>query len=391
MDTPLVADRASLDALLADMEAASEVAMDTEFMWEKTFYPVLCLVQIAAGDVAAAVDPLTLSDVGPLWSFLAERKVVVHAGATDLEIMHRLGGRLPAAVFDTQRAAAFLGYGDQVGYAKLVARVLGSGPQRAEGYTDWTRRPLTDAQVAYALDDVRPLVEVADRLRERPDAAGRTSWVREEQEAVLEGLVTETVPEQQWRRVSGARKLRGKPLAVLQDVTAWREREAQRRDVPRQHVVPDRVLIEVARRSPTTRRGVAELRGFHPREASRSAEPLAAVVRAASDRPKEDWPRWPEVPDGAGDPRVDMLASMFDAVVRDAAAGLELAPRLLATRGDLERLARTIVVGESAPDIPLLRGWRREAAGEVVMAVASGSAILRVQPGPRIAVDPLDP
>lgn len=388
MDSQLVTDPSALATLVDDLRGADAIAMDTEFMWEKTFYPKLALIQVAANGVAAAVDPLAIEDLMPLWDLLAETPMIVHAGATDLEIMLRLGGRVPADVFDTQRAAAFLGYGDQVGYSKLVAQLLGSGPSRVEGYTDWMRRPLTESQVEYALDDVRPLAEVASLLQSRLAEVGRVRWVAEEQENALAALRDPALPSEQWRRVSGSRKLRGRSLAVLQDVAEWRELEARRRDVPRQHLVPDRVLIEVARRSPTTKSKVSGLRGFHPREAQRSAEALAGVVRSALERVEADWPSWPDPPAGAADPRVDVLASLFDAVIRDAATRLELAPRLLANRADLERLARSVVVGEELPDLDLLHGWRFEAAGADVEAVATGVATLRVDPsGPKLQLD----
>ncbi len=386
-ETLLIRDDRSLGRLVERLADVPEAAFDTEFLRERTYYAKLCLIQIGTPELLALVDPLAVRDLSPLWAWLTGGvEVLLHAAAQDLEIVHRACGAVPRRHFDTQVAAAFLGYGDAVGYAKLVNRVLGVPLPRSEAYTDWSRRPLSAEQREYALDDVRYLPELAEALRGRLRERGRLDWLVEELEATAAAVTSEPDPEQQWRRVSGARALSGRSLAILREVTAWREREARRRNVPRGHVVPDRVLIEIARRAPSTQAQVERLRGMHPREAQRSAGRIVELVRRARDRPESEWPAWPPPPPFADDPRVDAIAALLDAWVRTRATELELSSRLLARRSDLERLALAALAGsldgegEGAPQgPPLMRGWRARVIGRQLLEVLRGEATLGIE------------
>ena len=384
-------DRSVVD-LAARLDGAEAIAFDTEFLWERTYYPRLCLVQVAAEDLLAIVDPLAVQDLTPLWeSLLGGPELVMHAAAHDLDILHRAGGRRPAVVFDTQIAAAFLGFGDAPGYESLVGRVLRRRLAGGEGYTDWSRRPLADRQIEYALDDVRHLLDLRRALLDDLDARGRAGWVADETERRFADVGEPAEPEEQWRRVKDARKLRGRALAVLREAAAWRERVAAESDENRQRVVPDRVLVEVARRAPTDPGQIARMRGLHPGQAKRAAGPLADAVRRALKLPDHDWPRWPPKPEMAADPRVDVFASVLDAVVRSRASELDLAPRLLGTRSDLEELARMhLAAGLDGGGSPLLEGWRRTAIGGDLLAVLRGESAVRIatgRNGPELRVD----
>lgn len=385
-------DPAAVAALARRIVGADQLAFDTEFLWERTYYPRLCLVQLATDDVLATVDPLVVDDLGPVWEALVGGPtVIVHAGAHDLDIVHRAVGRLPERVVDTQVAASFLGYGDTPGHGTLVGKALGVRVRGGEGYTDWARRPLTDEQVDYALDDVRHLIDLWSRLHADLEERGRTAWAEEETRVRFSGIGEPVEPRQQWRRVKDARRLSGRALAVLQETAAWREDTAMEHDETRQRVVPDRVLIEVARRASTDPARIAKMRGLHPGQAKRVAGPLAQAVRAALETPKDRWPRWPSAPAFAGDPRVDSIASVLHAVVRARAIDLDLASRLLGTRSDLEDLARRRLSGDlDEPDgATLLTGWRRKAIGEELLSVLRGEAALRIaegDDGPRLQV-----
>lgn len=383
-ETLYIRDPEALVRLVERISGADEICVDTEFLRERTYYPRLCLLQLATDDLMALVDPLEVPDLGPLWDVVCGGpKIVVHAGSQDLEIVQRQAGRLPQRLFDTQVAAAFLGLGYSIGYSKLVEAALDESPARSEAYTDWSRRPLTDEQRQYALDDVRYLLAVARRLEEDLAHRGRLDWVAEETTKLLDGVCHTPDPDEQWRRVKGARGLSGRALVVLQEVTAWREREAIRRDIPRQRVLPDRVLTEIARRAPRDVGRIAKLRGIHPGEASRSGAKIVARVEAALSRPQGDWPRWPELPPLADDPSTDAAASLLDAVVRSRAQQMEIASRLLATRSDLTLLARLALAGgvEERDDLELLRGWRREAVGDDLLALLEGRTSVRLRPG----------
>lgn len=390
-DTLYIRDPKSLAQLVDRLRGNDEIAIDTEFLRERTYYPKLCLLQLATPGLMALVDPLAVQDLDDLWDVLCDGPtIVLHAGGQDLEIVQRLAGRLPERLFDTQLAGAFLGLGDSIGYAKLVDAMLGHSPGRSEAYTDWSRRPLTEEQQKYALDDVRYLLAIADRQRDRLGELGRLSWFAEETAKLLTTVCHSPEPNDQWKRVKGARGLSGKALAVLQAAAGWREAEAVRRDIPRQRVVPDRVLVEIARRAPTTADKVAKMRGLHPGEASRSAEVIAGRVRQAIEQPRDQWPEWPERRPLADDPSVDAAASLLDAVVRSRALSMELASRLLATRADLVLLVRLALQGdaEERPDFELLNGWRREAIGQELLALLKGETSVRVELGRgRLRVD----
>ena len=391
-ETLNIRDGGSLAGLVERLEGVSPLAIDTEFIRERTYYPRLCLIQLATPNLLAVVDPLAVDDLGPLWDVLtAGTELVLHAAGQDLEIIQRLAGRLPAGHFDTQVAAAFLGYGDSISHSKLVERLARVTLKRSEAYTDWTRRPLSSSQVQYALDDVRYLLECAEILRAQLAERGRRSWVDEELARVMHGVNASPDPDQMWRRVSGARSLAGRGLAILRCAAAWREREAVRRDIPRQRVVADRVLIEIARRAPKRQDQVEGLRGLHPREARRSAATIVAFVRKAVESDPTTWPetRSPRVRGCVQ--TVEILASLLDAVVRTRAAELGLAPRLLAKRADLERLVRQEISANAVQDsIPVLEGWRCEHVGEQLLGLLRGAAQVSVEQteaGPRLHVE----
>lgn len=382
---------AEVAEVAARVAASAAVAFDTEFLWEKTYRPVLCLAQVAVPDLEATLDPLAGADLAPFWEALVGGPVVVmHAGLHDMDILHRESGRFPAAVFDTQIAAGFLGYGDSVGYGNLVGAVLGRRVKGGEGYTDWSRRPLHTDQIDYALEDVRHLLEMHATLVAALEERGRTEWAADETARRLEKAGVDADPREAWRRVSDARKMKGKGLAILQEVAAWREEEAMRADRSRQHVVPDRVLVEVARRAPTDPAKIADLRGLHPGQVRAIAQPLTAAVRQALATPEDQWPRWPERQPFSGDPRIDAIGSVLNGVVRTRAADMDLAPGLLGTRGDLDEVARLALAGDlDTGDVPLLAGWRRDAVGEELLRVLRGEVSLRIAPtkdGPHLVV-----
>ena len=398
-DTLYIRDEPALAALVERIAEAPEIALDTEFLRERTYYPQLCLIQIATRDVLALVDPLACHDLSRLWEvLLGDALVVLHAGSQDLEIIQRLAGSVPPRLFDTQIASAFLGYGDSVAYSRMVDHLLGSGPGRSEAYTDWTRRPLTPEQHEYALDDVRYLLQCADLIRAGLRERGRESWAEEEIRLLADATCHSPDPREQWRRVAGAKRLSGRALAVLQEAAAWREEEAVRRDVPRQRIVPDRILAEIGRRAPRSPEQVEKLRGLHPREAARSAKTIADLVARGLARPEHDWPAWPDLPKGSTDPGVEALSSLLDALVRSRGRTAELSPRLLGTRADLTLAARLEMEGtleKRGPELlALFRGWRREMVGDDVIALMRGElnvSVERAKSGPRLVCERREP
>jgi len=260
--------------------AAGPLAVDMEFERERTFRAILQLVQLATPTEQVLVDPLAVKDLSPLWERLAdpEHLTLFHAGGQDMEIMFDHSERTPARVFDTQIAAALLGMGEQPGYADLVRRVLNVRLKKGERTTDWSRRPLTPAQIEYALDDVRYLHTLHAELSAKLHRRERDQWLDEELEFYSQPSTYRRDPETLWMRVSRHRSLDRRSLGVLRELAIWREETASRRDIPRNRVTPDDVLIDLARRKPTKQEDLAALRRLHPKEAERSGRGIMEAV-----------------------------------------------------------------------------------------------------------------
>ena len=381
-ETRFVEDDAGLRQLVADLESEPVIAIDTEFLTENNYYPRLCLVQLAGPRLMATVDPFACKELTPLGELLAGVGVMVlHAGSQDLTILRRLFGTLPENIFDTQIAAAFLGYGHSISYARLVDACCGAKLKRSRAYTDWAKRPLDPDQLEYALDDVRYLMAIHQQLSDGLARRNRLRWAQEEFEKARAVALEDLDPREQWRRLAGKRATRRKELAVLRELAAWREEEARRRDRPRQRVVADRVVQEIARRRPTRVEELSGTRGLHPRELKRSGAAIIAAVKAGLDAPADSLPPNRKPSRFDTDPQIGVAAAFADTYLKTRARELDLAPQLLANRKDLEAIVRLLAENGGPPpdsDIRLLSGWRREVAGADVLRVLAGEIGLRV-------------
>jgi ribonuclease D len=380
----LVSSDAGLRSALDGARGSCRLALDTEFLRERTYRSRLCLVQIATPETLSLIDPLAKVDLAPLAELVADPsvEVVVHAGRQDFELFYERFGALPANVFDVQIAAGFVGHGASLPYARVVEIVLGRKLIKGESYSDWCRRPLTESQLRYAADDVAWLLEVADRLKRELLERERLEWAREEMKALEDKGTYEVDPGESWRRVGGRGSLSSSKLAVLREIARWREETAMRRDLPRGWVVKDPTLIEIARRGPRDLAALRAIRGLNPAEAGRSgAELLAAVAKGARSRPPEEpgsLPRWAQV-------RARMLSGLADAIVRARSERAQVATELVATRGELESLLADVVTGsldEDGSKHRLLQGWRRELAGGAVLNLARGRIAVRASDRP---------
>jgi ribonuclease D len=374
VDTP-----PALHDLCARLRHSPWLAVDTEFMREKTYFPRLCLLQVADRETAACVDPLALEDLSPLKDLLYAPQTVkvFHAARQDLEIFLNLWERLPAPVFDTQAAAMLAGLGEQIGYADLVKRLLGVDLEKGHTRADWSHRPLEPEQIDYAYDDVIHLGEAYLVLRDRLEKAGRLAWLEEDFAGLTDPAAYNLEPEGAWQRIRGRQRLRGAQLAALQRLAAWRERRARERDLPRRWVLKDEVMVDLARRLPARKDGLQKIRGLERGTVERHGQEILEEIAAARDLPPERWPSERSAPRPSA--AQDALADMLSAALRVLAEDREISPGAVAARADLERLA----MGER--DIPLLRGWRGALAGERLLALAEGRAALRVVDGrPRV-------
>ncbi len=368
----LLTDTASLERFIADLAGEPYVAVDTEFMRDRTYWPQLCLVQLASSSAAVAVDALAPElDLEPLYRLMADERIlkVFHAPRQDLEIFHHESGRLPRPLFDTQLAASVLGFGDEVGYEALVRQVASAQLDKTSRFTDWSRRPLTGKQVEYALGDVTHLRVIYEHFKGRLETVGRTDWVDEELAALLKPTLYETDPEEMWRRMK-VKSRDGRFLAVLRDVCAWREREAQRRDQPRNRILRDDVLLDVVANRPRSLDALRSLKRVSLD--ARSAASLVAAIDHALELPPDALPRLKPpapLPKGIG-PLVDLLRVLL----RLASEEHAVAQRLIATTSDLEKLA-----SDDEADVAALRGWRRTVFGDAALSLKHGRLALRAR------------
>lgn len=370
--------RPELEALCGRLSSATHLAIDTEFIRDRTYYAQLCLVQIASEHEHALVDPLVLRDLGPLRELLMAPGIVkvFHAGRQDIEIFHALWGEIPAPIFDTQLAATLLGHASQASYARLVADVLGVQLDKAGTLTDWARRPLSTEQLQYAADDVIHLATLYGRMRVLLEEQGRLSWLDAEHAALADPASYLFEPEDTWRQVKGAGSVRGRHRSVLRQLAGWRERQARERNLPRRWIVPDESLVELARRCPRTLDDLRLVRGVRPDLVERCGEDILAIVVQAEIAPEEAPSNRAPEPVRV-EPAAEALADLLGCLVRLRALEKGVAPTQLATRAQVERVAAE---GEFA-EVPVLEGWRREVVGEDLLALREGRLRLVVRDG----------
>ena len=371
----LVADPEELETLCDRLKDSEWIALDTEFIREKTYYPRLCLIQVCNGEVAACIDPLALDDLHPLLDVLYDGAIlkVLHAARQDLEIFLHDYGRIPLPVFDTQPAAALLGYGDQVGYANLVKQLLNVDLPKDQSRTDWSRRPLDPSQLRYAMDDVVYLGQLYLHMRGHLFDRERLQWLAADFAPLADPQTYYPEPSSMWQRTKGRQVLRGRQLAVLQHLAAWRELRAREQDLPRKWILKDDVMIELSRRLPRDLNDLAKIRGLEPGQIRRDGERLLTLVKEGAGRPRDQWPsdRRRSKPLNA---RQEALVDLLSAALRLIAEPHHRSPLAIASRKELEKLVR----GE---ECALREGWRRSVAGDRLDAVLRGDLTVRVVDG----------
>lgn len=366
----------ALAAACARLARHSFVTVDTEFLRETTYYPRLCLVQMASDEEAILVDPLSADlDLKPFLDLMADPAVtkVFHSARQDLEIIWNLGGFVPAPLFDTQVAAMVCGYGDSVSYEQLVNDLAKARIDKSSRFTDWSRRPLSDAQLTYALSDVTHLIAVYRTLLAQLEGNGRLAWLDEEMAILTSPDTYKADPEQAWRRLSG-RLRKPKELAVLMEVAAWREREAQTRDVPRGRVLKDDALVDLATSAPRTPEALGRLRSIpNGYERSRTATDILAAVERGLGRDLKTVPALERSRrSGATGAVVDLLKVLLKSVAENEG----VAPKIIATVEELDAIAE-----DDSADVPSLHGWRRQLFGEKALALKNGQLGLAMERG----------
>jgi ribonuclease D len=374
----IVTTTSALGALCRELAKDSFVAIDTEFMREQTYWPELCLVQIAGSKDEAIIDPLAAGlNLEPLFALMADKSVlkVFHAARQDVEIFFHRSGVIPTPLFDTQIAAMVCGFGDQVSYEQIVRKLAKAQIDKSSRFTDWSRRPLSERQLAYALSDVTHLRTVYEKLKVELDKSGREPWLEEEM-AILSSPETYILtPEDAWKRIKLRLRSR-KQLAVLMGVAGWREREAQSRNVPRSRVIKDDALAEIATQMPQSAEALGELRAL-PKGYSKSriGDAIIAVVKESLTADHKSVPQ----PDSRSDDLSDSAqaaAEVLKLALKIVSEREGIAPKLIASSADIEALA----ANDDAP-VPLMAGWRRRLFGNVALDLKSGRAVIGFRKG----------
>ena len=379
----------ALQNLCDTLSGGDFVTVDTEFLREQTFWPQLCLIQLAGPNAEAVVDPLHPGiDLTPFYRLMGDERIVkvFHAARQDIEIVVTKGKLVPAPVFDTQVAAMVCGFGESISYVNLVKRITGADIDKSSRFTDWSRRPLSDKQLIYALGDVTHLRDVYRALKADLDASGRTDWLTEEMATLTNPDTYDTSPEKAWQRLK-LRVKNKKALAVLVELAAWRERLAQEQDVPRGRILRDDALYDIANQMPKTPEELGQLRtlsdGFGR---SQRAKDIVEAVRVGLARDPRTLPKLERGEQLSAEATATL--ELLKVLLKSAAAEHRVAPRMIADSEALEILAT-----EREPDIPALQGWRRKLFGEDALRLKRGELALtlvdgevRAVPAPKAAV-----
>ena len=368
IDTP-----EALQQLCQQLQGATVVALDTEFMREKNYYSQFCLLQLATDKVIACVDPLAISDLTPLMDVLYDESMlkVFHAGGQDLELFFDGYGKLPKPLFDSQIAAALLGQGNQVGYGNLVQAMLGVALDKSHSRTDWSLRPLDEAQLEYAADDVRYLLPLYHKLVEELARLGRSDWLASDFAQMADDARYQKDDRMLWQRIRGANRLKPRQLAILRELAAWREQQARSRDKPRKWILADEVMLDVARHGPADLAKLGRIRGLTDGVLNRDGKTLLRLISEGQSVAAEDYPSFPKIktPTVGQEGQADLLM----AVARMVAEQSSISMASLCSRKELEAL----VMG--ARDLALLQGWRGELLGKRLLSVLNGDMALHIE------------
>ncbi|MEJ2142548.1 MAG: ribonuclease D [Gammaproteobacteria bacterium] len=349
------------------------LALDTEFIREKSYYPKLCLVQIAAGEHLACIDPLAITNLEPLLDLLYDtgKTKVLHAARQDLEIFYQLRKRLPQPIFDTQIAATLLGFNDQIGYANLIQKMLGVQLDKDQARTDWAQRPLNDKQIHYAANDVRYLSQIYPVMVEKLTAQNRVDWLSADFNELVDTALYDIDPDKTWRRVSGHTRLKPRQLVILQALAAWREKTAIKHDRPRRWILADDVLINLAQQIPQDMKQLEKIRGMKPGTVEKFGETIIKTILDAKQIPEEQWPKLPAWKRST--PQQEALIDLCMAYLKQLALQNNISPGILSNRKDMEKL----ITGDH--NISILQGWRKQLVGQPLLSLLQGEYSLTIK------------
>ena len=373
-----------LPELIQKLENCEILAVDTEFVREKTYFHRLGLIQIGGDGVYGAVDPISVKNLEPLLELLKRRdKIkVFHAGKQDLEILFRLTGEVVQPIFDTQVAASMIGWGAQISFAKIVKKVTGKTINKSETYTDWCRRPLRQSQIDYAIDDVRYLVPVYHKLVKQLDKLKRREWVGEEHRELVDPANFELPdPQKVYLKVKNFRTLKPRNLAVLRELAAWREEQAMQRNCLAKSIIRDEPLLEIARNLPKSRKEIADIRGVNSREVSSNGDEILDLIKRGMNVSEDRYPAIPESSHYSTGRGVEELLAAF---VQIRSEVLKIEPHMLADRKMIHSFVEFHEKKEDLEKHPLFHGWRKELIGSDLHLLLEGERGLSINPGGKV-------
>jgi len=372
-DILYIDDEASLASFCETIRHENVLALDTEFIREKTYYPQLCLLQVAAGEHIACIDPLALPSLKPLLDLIYDTTKIklFHAARQDLEIFFQLRNNIPTPVFDTQIAATLLGFSDQCGYAALISKMLNIQVDKDQTRTDWSQRPLNDKQIHYAANDVRYLLQVYPLIMDKLSSQNRTEWLVDDFTALTNEALYSIDPESSWRRVSGHNKLKPRQLVILQKLAAWRENTAIKRDRPRRWILADDILMSLAQQLPSNLAQLEKIRGIKSGTIDNSGDAIIKIIAEGKNIPEEQWPHL--VKRQRSTPQQDALVDVCLAYMKQLAFENDISPGILCNRKEMEQL----IMGES--NLNILQGWRKKLIGQPILNLLQGKHSLRIE------------
>ena len=368
IDTP-----GQLATLCEQIKKEPWLALDTEFLREKTYYPKFCLLQIATPEWVACIDPIALPQLESLFEAIYNPAIVkvFHSCRQDLEIFFQWTGKLPSPIFDTQVAAPLLGFQDNPGYAMLVSSLLSVNLNKAHTRADWSKRPLTEAELEYAADDVIYLCQIYQIMVQKLTALGRIDWLKNDFAELTNPALYKVDPETAWFKIKGKNKLTGKQLSIIQTLAQWREKIAQAEDRPKSWLLRDELLFDLAKLQPETVQELANVRGINERSVNRYGKELCQLITAAKNRPPV--PLHEKDRSAKKSQQEEAILDILTALVRVRAEENALNPTILASRKDLEEL-----LSNSDDECPLLHGWRYTMAGKELVGLLKGELLLGI-------------
>jgi ribonuclease D len=369
--------RRQLEAFCRRLADCQRIALDTEFVAERSYRPLLCLVQAAADDELVLIDALAVGDLAPFWQAIVRPglEMIVHAGRVEMEFCLRATDRLPERVVDVQIAAGLIGVEYPAGYSTLISKLLGETPKKHETRTDWRRRPLSERQIRYALDDARHLPAIHERIRGRLEELGRLEWL-EQETASWKEEIRHALSEERWRRVSGNAGLDARSLAIVRELWRWREAEAERRDCPVRRVLRDDLIVELARRQTADEKRIHAVRGLERGDLRRSLPKIAGCIRRALSLPEDQCPQ-PARRESV--PQLSVLGQFLFSALGSICRQNDLAPTLVGTPNDIRDLIAYRTGQMDRRQMPALaRGWRAAVVGQVFDDLLAGKVAVRI-------------